>query len=201
MFTGIIEAIGLVKSIHPQGANLHFFIESPVSSLLRREESIAHNGVCLTVTEVRQQQHQVTAIGETLLKTNLKNLRVGDQVNLERSILLHSRLDGHLVQGHVDCTGICQQREEKSGSWEFRISFPGKYAANLIEKGSICLNGISLTIFKVADDSFSVAIIPFTMEHTNMSFLFPGQAVNLEFDVIGKYVTRYLSTTLPGYNP
>ncbi|MHB1922990.1 MAG: riboflavin synthase, partial [Chitinophagaceae bacterium] len=137
MFTGIIEAIGRVSEVRPQGSNLHLRIESPISALLKKEESVAHNGVCLTVTDVNTNHHQVTAIAETLLKSNLKTLRSGDRVNLERAMLMNSRLDGHLVQGHIDCTGKCLEREEKSGSWEYRFSFPKEFTHQVIEKGSI----------------------------------------------------------------
>ena len=190
MFTGIIEAIGFVTDIQQQGTNKTFWISSPVSKELKIDQSVAHNGVCLTVEEVKDGQHRVTAILETLEKTSLNNWQLHGIVNIERCLELHARLDGHMVQGHVDTTGICTSVEEQNGSWLYTFSFPESFAPLLVEKGSIALNGISLTIFNVSNNSFSVAIIPFTYEHTNMKEVQTGTVVNLEFDIIGKYVLR-----------
>ncbi len=190
MFTGIIEAIGLVTDIQQHGSNKTFWISSPVSNELKIDQSVAHNGVCLTVEEVKEGQHRVTAVLETLEKTSLNNWQVNGLVNIERCLALHARLDGHMVQGHVDTTGICTGAEEQNGSWLYTFQFPENFAPLLVEKGSIALNGISLTVFNVTATLFSVAIIPFTYEHTNMKEIQPGTVVNLEFDIIGKYVLR-----------
>lgn len=190
MFTGIIEAIGLVTEIQQQGTNKTFWISSTVSKDLKIDQSVAHNGVCLTVEEVKDGQYRVTAILETLEKTSLNNWQLQGIVNIERCLELHARLDGHMVQGHVDTTGSCTSVEEQNGSWLYTFSFPESFAPLLVEKGSIALNGISLTVFNVSNSSFSVAIIPFTYEHTNMKELQAGTVVNLEFDIIGKYVLR-----------
>ncbi len=193
MFTGIIEAIGQVKEIVTMGTNKIFWISSPLSSTFKIDQSIAHNGVCLTIEEVQDGLHRVTAVQETLEKTELNQWKPGTQVNLERSLLPGNRLDGHFVQGHVDTTGACKKIRDKRGSHEFTFSFPRKMAALVIEKGSITINGISLTAFDVKKDSFKVAIIPYTFEHTNLSQLVEGDEVNLEFDMIGKYILRKLS--------
>jgi riboflavin synthase len=193
MFTGIIEHTGVVKSVISNGSNRSFWIESPVSHELKTDQSVSHSGVCLTVEEVADNQHRITAIDETLKKTNLGTWEEGSVVNLERCLIMNGRLDGHLVQGHVDATGTCTGKTIKDGSWEFEISFPRHFAELIIEKGSICLNGISLTAFAVKKKHFNVAIIPYTFEHTNLKTLEPGQTVNLEFDMIGKYLLRRLS--------
>jgi riboflavin synthase len=193
MFTGIIEKIGVVKNISDNGSNKTIWIESDISNELSIDQSVSHNGVCLTVEEVIESTHRVTAIKETLNKTNLTNWQVGDLVNLERSLKLHSHLDGHLVQGHVDATATCISKERKKGSWEFEFRFPKKFAELVIEKGSICVNGISLTTFSVNKKTFKVAIIPYTFEHTNIKAVQKGNAVNIEFDLIGKYILRRLS--------
>lgn len=193
MFTGIIEATGTVKAIIPNGSNLSFWIESPLSDTLKTDQSVSHSGVCLTVEEVKENQHRVTAVAETLGKTTLGEWVSGTRVNLERSLRPHSLLDGHIVQGHVDTTGTCTSRKEKKGSWEFGFSFPKKFGELVIEKGSIAVNGISLTAFDLGKNSFRVAIIPYTFEHTDICLLEPGQPVNLEFDIIGKYLLRKLS--------
>ncbi|RZK11204.1 MAG: riboflavin synthase [Flavobacterium sp.] len=195
MFTGIIEALGQVKEIAETGTNKTFWIESSLSHTFTVDQSIAHDGVCLTVEEVRGQQHRVTAVLETLEKTALHQWVVGRVVNLEQSLLPSKRLDGHFVQGHVDTTGICEKVEDKGGSWEFTIRFSEKFAALVIEKGSISLNGTSLTVFAVENDRFKVAVIPYTYEHTTMKFLKEGDNVNLEFDLLGKYINRYLQIT------
>ena len=190
MFTGIIETVGVVKDIISNGSNRTFWIECPFSGEFKVDQSISHNGVCLTVEEIKGNTHRVTAIDETLQKTNLISWQSGTMVNIERSLLLSSRLDGHFVQGHVDTTGVCKKRNEKKGSWEFEFEFPKKFAELIIEKGSICVNGISLTAFNVRKKRFTVGIIPFTFEHTNISEVKPCDAVNLEFDIIGKYLLR-----------
>jgi riboflavin synthase len=190
MFTGIIEALGRVTDVQPNGTNKTFWIQSPLAQQLKVDQSIAHNGVCLTVEAITGETHQVTAIQETLEKTALENWQPGTAINLERSLLLTSRLDGHLVQGHVDATGQCVRLENKNGSYTITFSFPHAFAALIIEKGSICVNGISLTAFNVTETTFTVAIIPYTWQHTNLQFLIEGSAVNLEFDLIGKYILR-----------
>ena len=190
MFTGIIESIGQIQSIEAQGTNKSFRIASPLSPELKVDQSLSHNGVCLTVEAVQDGLYQVTAIDETLKKTNLGAWQTGDLINLERCLVMNGRLDGHIVQGHVDTTATCMERTERAGSWEFRFAFPAQFAHLVIEKGSICLNGISLTVFNVKKKHFTVAVIPYTFEHTNINRIFPGNKVNLEFDMIGKYVGR-----------
>lgn len=192
MFTGIIESLGVIRSVETRGTNKTFWIESPISKELKVDQSVSHNGVCLTVEEVKEDLHRVTAIEETLRKTDLGGWETGALVNLERSMLMNGRLDGHIVQGHTDGTGVCIERKEMEGSWEFRFRFPQEYAPLVIEKGSICLNGISLTIYNVTRDEFSIAVIPYTYHHTNIQTVVTGSTVNLEFDVVGKYLTRYL---------
>jgi riboflavin synthase len=193
MFTGIIEATGLVTEVITSGSNRTFWIESPLSAQLKPDQSISHSGVCLTVEEMSATRHRVTAIDETLKKTNLGQWQTGTIVNLEQCLQLNDRLDGHIVQGHVDTTATCTSRIEKEGSWEFVFEFPKKFAELVIEKGSICVNGISLTAFSVKKKSFTVAIIPYTFEHTNIQQIVEGDSVNLEFDMIGKYLLRRLS--------
>lgn len=192
MFTGIIEAIGRVISIEETGSNRTFWIGSSLSDELKVDQSIAHDGVCLTVEEVKPGRHRVTAIEETLLKSTLGSWKAGDEINLERCLLLPSRLDGHLVQGHVDTTAICTQLTEKNGSWEFEFEFvpQPEFMTLIVEKGSISLNGTSLTIFNIKENRFTVAIIPYTYEHTSIKQVTQGKKVNLEFDIIGKYVLR-----------
>lgn len=190
MFTGIIEATGNIVALETSGTNKTFWINSPVSQELKVDQSVAHNGVCLTVEEVKDGMHRVTAIAETLDKTNLGNWEKGHTINIERCLLMNARLDGHMVQGHVDTTGTCIKLKELDGSWEYTFQFPTEFAGLLVEKGSIAVNGISLTVFNVAKDHFSVAIIPYTYEHTNMQAVKEGTTVNLEFDIIGKYVLR-----------
>ena len=190
MFTGIIESLGTVREISEMGTNKTFLIASPLSASFKVDQSIAHDGVCLTVEEVRENCHRVTAVAETLSKTALHQWKSGKVINLEQSLLPSKRLDGHFVQGHVDATGTCKNIKDENGSHEFTFAFPGKFAPLVIEKGSISLNGISLTVFDVKKDSFKVAIIPYTFEHTNLKFLKEGDDVNLEFDMIGKYIQR-----------
>jgi riboflavin synthase len=193
MFTGIIETTGIIKQVSLNGSNRIFWVESSISSKLKADQSVSHSGVCLTVEEVSENTHRITAIDETLQKTNLGNWKEGTPVNLERCLQLNDRLDGHLVQGHVDTTATCTKRKEKDGSWEFEFAFPKKFAELVIEKGSVCVNGISLTAFDVKRKSFRVAIVPFTFEHTNIKEVQEGDSVNIEFDMIGKYLLRRLS--------
>jgi len=193
MFTGIIEELGLVKKTLQDQENLHITIQTNLSSALKIDQSVAHNGVCLTVVNLTNQDYIVTAIKETLEKTNLNTLAVGDEVNLERAMTLGERLDGHIVQGHVDQTAICTAIENASGSWVFTFEYNPKLNNVTIEKGSITINGVSLTVVNSKKNAFSVAIIPYTYEHTNFKHLKPGTVVNLEFDVIGKYVARLMN--------
>ena len=195
MFTGIVETQGIVKKVIKKGTNKTFWIKSPISSKLKVDQSVAHDGVCLTVEEIKNDRHRVTAIAETLVKTNLDDWNEGIQVNLERCLKINGRLDGHFVQGHVDTTGLCIAKKEKDGSREYRFEFPSAFDSLIIEKGSITLNGISLTAFNVGPTSFDVAIIPYTFKHTNMNLVNVGQKVNIEFDILGKYINRKLSLT------
>lgn len=195
MFTGIIETTGVVKEVVPEGSNLHFRIASGISNELKIDQSVAHNGVCLTVVEIQDNEYTVTAVAETLQKTNLASWKQGDIINLERALKAGDRLDGHFVQGHVDSTGVCIAKEVLEGSWLFRFSFPQQFAALIIEKGSICINGVSLTAFNVGLQEFTVAIIPYTYEHTNFHSLEKEAMVNLEFDVLGKYLLRHKELT------
>lgn len=193
MFTGIIETIGQIITAERQGENLEITIQSTLAPELKVDQSVSHNGVCLTVTEVTATQYKVVAVQETLQKTNLGLLKTGQGVNLERAMVYNSRIDGHIVQGHVDCTGSCLSITEQHGSWVIRFGYPAHFAGLLAEKGSICLNGISLTVFDITEGEFSVAIIPYTFEHTNMQHLAVSDIVNLEFDILGKYVARQLA--------
>ena len=193
MFTGIIESVGVVKEVISNGSNRIFWVESFISSQFKVDQSVSHSGACLTIEEITGNMHRVTAIDETLKKTNLGDWKEGTSVNLERCLQLNDRLDGHIVQGHVDATGTCIKRKEKKGSWEFEFAFAKKFAALVIEKGSICVNGISLTAFDIKKKSFRVAIIPYTFEYTNINKVEEGNTVNLEFDMIGKYLLRKLS--------
>ena len=190
MFTGIIESTGIIKEVIDKGSNKTFWISSPISNELKVDQSLSHNGVCLTVEEIKDGMHRVTAIEETLLKTDLANWNAGTVINLERCMLLDGRIDGHIVQGHVDGIATCIDVVDKKGSWEFSFQFEIQFAKYIIEKGSITINGISLTLFNIGTDTFTVAIIPYTFEHTNMKTLKKGDLVNLEFDMIGKYINR-----------
>ena len=193
MFTGIIEEIGAVSHIKKEAANLRFTIESSFTSELKIDQSISHNGVCLTVVYIRENEYDVIAVDDTLSKTNLAKLKVGDLINLERSMQLNGRLDGHLVQGHIDETATCKNIEDTNGSWLFSFECANKNKNVLIPKGSICINGVSLTVVDTpTPTTFSVAIIPYTFENTNFRALKNGDEVNIEFDVIGKYVQRIL---------
>jgi riboflavin synthase len=190
MFTGIIECMGVIEKKVSNGTNISFWISSPLSEALKVDQSLAHDGVCLTIEAIDSGLHCVTAVQETLQKTCLGEWETGKKINLERAMVLGGRLDGHLVQGHVDATGTCLSVQNQEGSWLYRFSFPANFAALVIEKGSICINGISLTAFQVGRDSLSVAIIPFTYEHTNIKEITTGSKVNLEFDMLGKYIAR-----------
>ena len=193
MFTGIIEAIGFVTAINSQGDNKTFWISSRLSNEFKVDQSVSHDGVCLTVEEIKDGQHRVTAIAETLKRSNLGQWRLDTQINLERSIQLSQRLDGHLVQGHVDTTAHCLKVAHANGSWQFTFDFPPSFGTLLIEKGSISINGISLTVFNLNNKTFDVGIIPYTFNHTNINQLNEGSVVNLEFDMIGKYINRIMA--------
>jgi riboflavin synthase len=192
MFTGIIEEVGEVVEVTEHGTNRDFWIRSNISDQLRIDQSVSHNGVCLTVVELRNGSHRVTAVSETLDRTQLDELRKGSKVNLERSLRLGDRLDGHMVQGHVDATVQCTGIKDLNGSWWFTFRMPA-HAHLLVAKGSICINGVSLTIADIDETTFSVAIIPYTFDHTTFRQLRVGEKVNLEFDVLGKYVERMLA--------
>jgi len=193
MFTGIIESLGKVVAIQTEGQNKHFDINSDISNELKIDQSVAHNGVCLTVVNVKDNIHRVTAIKETLDKSNLGFIKPGDEINLERCMLNNGRFDGHIVQGHVDQTGKVKSIKEEEGSWLFTIEHEAIGGNITVEKGSITINGISLTCFNSTKTSFSVAIIPYTYEHTTMKSLKEGDLVNLEFDIVGKYVEKLLA--------
>ena len=190
MFTGIIETIGIVDEVLHINSNKTYWISSSISKELKVDQSVSHNGICLTVEEVDGNRHRVTAIKETLEKTTIDRWAKQNKVNLERCLQFNGRLDGHIVQGHIDTTGICIKAEAQNGSWVYQFQFAENFAELLVEKGSIAINGISLTIFDVKTDLFSVAIIPFTYTHTNMQDIQEGSVVNLEYDIIGKYVQR-----------
>lgn len=190
MFTGIIEAIGTIASITPSGTNIDIWVDSPITHELKIDQSVAHNGVCLTVVAIEGSRYKVTAVQETLLKTNLNSWKEGDIVNLERAMKVGDRLDGHFVQGHVDAVATCIEKQTLEGSWLFRFRFPQQFAALVIEKGSVCLNGVSLTAFNVGKDELTVTIIPYTYNHTNFQQIEANTVINIEFDVLGKYLLR-----------
>ena len=192
MFTGIIETLGSVKEIKAQRGNLHITVASSIAAELKIDQSVSHNGICLTVVALADGLHTVTAIEETLNKTNLKFLKAGDLVNLERCMQMNARLDGHIVQGHVDQTAVCTAFKELNGSWEYTFEYDQTLGNITVEKGSICINGISLTVVNSKTNTLSVAIIPYTYEHTNLQQVKKGSTVNLEFDIIGKYVARLM---------
>jgi riboflavin synthase len=192
MFTGIIETIGIVKDIKRTENNITFGVQSAISNKLKIDQSIAHDGVCLTVIKIEDDMHYVTAIDETLSKTCLQQWEIGSAINLERAMLNNARLDGHFVQGHVDSTAICTSIENRQGSWLYQFSFDAGFAALMIEKGSVCINGTSLTCFGLTNSTFVVAIIPYTYQHTNFHDLKIGGNVNIEFDILGKYIARRL---------
>lgn len=197
MFTGIIETVGTVVQMEKEEGNIHYTIQSTISNELKIDQSVAHNGVCLTVIKLGENTHTVTAIAETLNKSNLGNLIVGSNVNLERCMPANGRFDGHIVQGHVDQTATCTKIEEANGSWHFTFEYENK--GNItVEKGSITINGVSLTVVNSTDNSFSVAIIPYTYNHTGFNQLKTQNTVNLEFDIVGKYVARLLASNKKG---
>ncbi len=199
MFTGIIESLGKIISITVEGSNRRFIIESAISNELKIDQSVSHDGVCLTVVHADGNQHEVIAVEETLKRSNLSSRKNGDTINLERSIMLSvrpdspvGRMDGHIVQGHVDDVAVCKKISEKHGSSVFTFQFKKKHASLLVDKGSVCINGVSLTVIKPSKKKFSVAIIPYTFENTDFHLVQEGDEVNIEFDIIGKYVTRWL---------
>ena len=193
MFTGIIESIGLIKAIQKQGENFHYTVTSDISKELKIDQSVAHNGVCLTITSCNNLDHKVTAIKETIQKTNMSHWEIGQIINLERCLKIGERLDGHMVQGHVDDTIKCSSICEEGGSW--RIAFVGKNINPrlIVDKGSICINGVSLTVVKVAKDFLEVAIIPYTYENTNFKELKVNNLVNIEYDILGKYILKNIN--------
>jgi len=193
VFTGIIETLGEVKQLERDGDNLHITVDSSISAELKIDQSVSHNGVCLTVVALEGSTHTITAIEETLLKSSIRNLEVGQTVNLERAMILGARLDGHIVQGHVDQTGVCTSVTEKDGSWIFSFEYDDSQNNVTIEKGSITIDGVSLTVVDSGKRNFSVAIIPYTYEHTCFHSYKVGTVVNLEFDVIGKYVAKLVN--------
>ena len=190
MFTGIIETLGKVQAVKKEQDNIHITIDSALANELKIDQSVAHNGICLTVVAIAGNHYTVTAIGETIKKTNISHWKAGDSINLERAMKLGDRLDGHIVQGHVDQTGTCISAQETNGSWFYTFEYDANLNNITIEKGSITVNGVSLTVVDSGENNFSVAIIPYTYEHTNFHSFVIGTTVNLEFDVIGKYVSR-----------
>ncbi len=192
MFTGIIEVLGKVEQIVKEGTNVHYTVSCSLSNEFKIDQSVSHNGVCLTVVSLSEGQHTVTAIEETLKRTNIGDLKVGDVVNIERAMSASARFDGHFVQGHVDTTAKCVAVETVEGSWYFSFQYNLKPEWLLVDKGSICINGVSLTVVEPKGDTFSVAIIPYTYEHTIFHKIEVGSTVNLEFDMIGKYITKYM---------
>lgn len=195
MFTGIVENTARVLKISNEGTNQNFRIDNPFDEALYIDQSISHNGVCLTVVTIEEDWYEVTAISETLSKTNLGDVQPGDFLNLERSLLPTTRMDGHFVQGHVDCTGQIKSIKDIDGSWEVVIIFPEEHSLFVIDRGSICVNGISLTVAECGEGWLKVAIIPYTYHHTNLQYLKPNNKVNLEFDSLGKYVINYMKKT------
>lgn len=191
MFTGIIEQLGRVEAIRTEGSNRHFTLSAPLAAELQIDQSLAHDGVCLTVVDQEADRYTVTAVAETLARSTLGDWTVGTPVNLERAMRANARLDGHLVQGHVDGTAICTEVLDRDGSWSFHFRYIPSPEHLLVDKGSICINGVSLTVVSPHDDVFEVAIIPYTYTHTTFAELRVGQRVNLEFDVVGKYIARY----------
>lgn len=194
MFTGIIETVGIIRTMESRGSNLTFTIESEIAGELKVDQSLSHNGVCLTVISQDDIKYQVTAIDETLKKSNIGKLKIGDKVNLERCMAASGRFDGHIVQGHVDQTAVCTSSKEEDGSWLYSFKYAPETGNITVEKGSICINGVSLTCFNSEDETFMVAIIPYTYENTNFHDIKPGDTVNLEFDIIGKYISKILKS-------
>jgi riboflavin synthase len=197
MFTGIIEAPGKITKIEREADNVHFTVTSSISGELKIDQSLAHDGVCLTVVALTDGAHTVTAIRETMDRTRLGDWKTGDTVNLERAMKAGGRLDGHIVQGHVDCIGECIAVEEAGGSWYFTFRYKLSPETLLVDKGSVCINGVSLTVVEPVEDTFKVAIIPYTYENTNFNALAPGVKINLEFDIIGKYIARQMAAYRP----
>lgn len=193
MFTGIIEQMGVVESIAKKGTNFTYTVRASMAPELKVDQSLAHDGVCLTVEKINGNQYEVTAIEETIRKTNLLGWVVGKKINLERCMQMNGRLDGHIVQGHVDCTATCIAAITLDGSWEYRFEFDASFAQLIIEKGSVAVNGTSLTCFNVSENAFTVAIIPYTYAHTSIHQLHLGDKVNIEFDLLGKYVQRAIA--------
>tara|TARA_Y100000746_G_scaffold170175_1_gene147467 strand:+ start:178 stop:762 length:585 start_codon:yes stop_codon:yes gene_type:complete len=194
MFTGIIESTGKIEKIDREGKNIKLTLSSNLSSELRVDESLSHNGVCLTVTDCNKNFYSVTIIDESLKKTNFSTVKVGSQINLERSLKIDGRLDGHIVQGHVDDVAKCIKKIDQENSWLFTFEFSEKFSDLIIEKGSICINGVSLTCFDTSKNNFTVAIIPHTYDNTNFKLLDEGDYVNLEFDILGKYIKKIIRT-------
>lgn len=199
MFTGIIESVGKVKKLEKEGTNVHITMESSISNELKIDQSLAHNGVCLTVVAIEGNEYVVTAIEETMNRSNLGDIQIGSHINLERAMITNARLDGHMVQGHVDKTGVCINKQNREGSWEFTFRYESSPEHLLVDKGSICINGVSLTVVNPTSPTeknevdFSVAIIPYTFDNTSFGTLNIGDRINLEFDIIGKYISKYLS--------
>ncbi|MBA3828621.1 MAG: riboflavin synthase [Taibaiella sp.] len=191
MFTGIIETTAVIKQIVQSGSNVDYWITSAIAPELKVDQSIAHNGICLTVVELKDNTYRVTAVAETLLVTNAGKWLAGDTLNIERSLKIGDRLDGHFVQGHVDATALCIDKQTLDGSWLFTFSFDEQYAPLIIEKGAVCINGVSLTVFNVTGSTFTVTIIPYTYTHTNFNCIGKDSVVNVEFDVLGKYFLRH----------
>ena len=191
MFTGIVESLGKITNISLEEGNVDFTIKSSISKELKIDQSVSHNGVCLTVVDVKNDTHTVTAVKETLDKSSLKNFNEGDSMNLERAMKLGERLDGHMVQGHVDGVAKCIEVNLNEGSWIYKFEFDKNWQSLLIEKGSVCINGVSLTVFGINDNTFCVTIIPYTFENTSFKELKPGDLVNIEFDMVGKYLSRF----------
>jgi len=192
MFSGIIEDQGEVIKLQKEQDNLHITLKSSFTKELKIDQSIAHNGVCLTIINIKDEAYTVTAISETRKKTNFDFLKIGDRINLERAMKLGDRLDGHIVQGHVDQTAVCKRVEEANGSWVFTFEYDLSQNNITVEKGSVCINGVSLTVVDSKNNSFSVCIIPYTFEHTNFNSIKPGTIVNLEFDILGKYISKLM---------
>lgn len=192
MFSGIIEGLGEVVSIQKEKSNLHITVKAPFTKELKVDQSIAHNGVCLTVVDIKNDCYTVTAIDETIQKTNIGLLSTSDKINLERCLKVGDRLDGHIVQGHVDQRAVCTKMEETNGSWTFTFEYDATKGNVTVEKGSVCVNGVSLTVVNSKDNSFSVCIIPYTFENTNFKSIQPGSIVNIEFDIVGKYIAKML---------
>ncbi|MBP6623877.1 MAG: riboflavin synthase [Chitinophagaceae bacterium] len=195
MFTGIVESLGTLKKLIQDGENLLIEVESPISHELKIDQSVAHNGICMTITAIENNIHTVCAVPETISKTTLKHWKIGMKINLERCIRLQDRLDGHLVQGHVDSTALCIDRIDADNFWTFKFDIHPSFSTLMIEKGSICINGTSLTCFNISATTFEVAIIPYTFEHTSIAQVHINDLVNIEFDVIGKYILRHHQLT------